>query len=262
MVGKIYSSKNNNQAGTENQEQVSSPSTTTTTPELLQNTKTKLRIASLSDITIQLLKEMYKKGYVYPPEFAKAVGKPSKHIRVYLHRLKEKGLAFYKNSYWFPTDEAKDLLIFPKLQEDDSKLQEDYNELKDDNRNIQTVKDKTLTMMLIIEDFLRETILEEEEVVVLKALVNHYNRTARLGKAQPFIKLRGISEDLAKYGFGELTFEQLNASVATLKSLGICYFMKDKENPGFWKLGLYKAFIQKHSRMVSMLGSNPHPFIC
>lgn len=167
-------------------------------------------------------------------DIANILGKKRNIVYQYLRRLAIKGFVNYEQGLWLALGSAIKLYkILKRLHEDNKKiaqrLQEDYNKI--------TVAEKQIKFDHCFSNY-HPT---EAEEVVVKALVEHYNRTHQLG-----ILLQN-PYDYYEHGI-HLAPEDFNRARISLQNEGIITWGRYKDK-GAWKLALKKDFVLMLSKI-------------
>jgi hypothetical protein len=173
-------------------------------------------------------------------DLAERSGKSQAYVHRYLRNLRKYGLVIQNDAFWFLTPKGAEFvkyldfvynnILYYRQKEDRKKTEERQ---KEDTSQPKTLKQIPITLWLAKSD------LSETEKEVVDILVKHYNETG-----SKFILIKD------QYEFAEKIKSPPQDILPALKNLrqdNIIYLHKS-EIPGYWKIGLKKAFLEARMR--------------
>ena len=190
--------------------------------------------------TVDLVFHLENKG-LRTRDLIDLTGKYAQYINRYLYNMRNYGLVEKEESYWKLTPPGKEFLSHLKMLNNTYNIQygiynkKDLRKKKESiKKDLRKLKSKTLKQVSI-ESFLRESDLDKTEVVVVEALVDHYNRTG-----SKFFAVESIFDLASRL---HVDYQDLKEALRHLYEDHIVYkYHMSRE--GITKVGLYKAFVE------------------
>lgn len=178
-------------------------------------------------------------------------GKYAQYINKYLYRMRKYGLAVKKGSYWNLTPLGLSFLLYLENVDRIKKVdiaKHNKTELRQKKDTIKTVLrhlEPKILKQVSLDDFLHKYDLDQTEVVVVEALVEHYRKTGSM-----FFLVYDyyeFAEKLASDKTGKLNPAALQDALKNLFEDRIVYIYR-RRGARVMKIGLYKAFVETLER--------------
>jgi len=202
-------------------------------------TTTTAAITKIRGLSLDILAILQSRGGLYTPEIAEELGVSGKYARVYMHRLYQYGCVDRFGRWgWEITPSGSDILLYNNNDIDNRKITEEQQK---DNRKITVVSDTPRTThssrQLDINLFLQQVEdLSENQVVVVVALAEHYEKTTR-----PYLMVRNYYEFAEQVGLSErLDHLQIQDLVISLDVAGMIYMV---QKDAYMKIGLLNRVV-------------------
>jgi hypothetical protein len=209
----------------------SSTTTTTTAPTV--------QINKIRGFSLDILAELQSCGGSYTSEIAEELGKSKGYVKRYLHNLLNYGCVDRFSRWgWEITPLGVEILLLNNNNIGERRVKE---ERKKSERRVKETSDTLRTThssrQLDINLFLQQVEdLSENQVVVVVALANHYEKTGR-----PYLKVKDYYEFAEHVGLSErMDEEDLQDLVISLDVAGMVYMFKQGR---YMKIGLLKSVV-------------------
>lgn len=179
--------------------------------------------------SLQILGLLQHRGGLYTPEIADELGKPRKHVRKYLHNLHSYGcIDRYARWGWAIAPLGVEVLSINSFTYDDAKP------ITKTKRRVPAPIYEP--RKLDLNFFLKQHTLSPDQVIVISALVAHYEKTTR-----SYLMVKDYFEFAEKVGLSErMDSPDIRDLVISLDEQGFVYmFKKDL----YLKIGLLQRVI-------------------
>ena len=170
-------------------------------------------------------------------DLAEITEKTQAYVHRYLRNMRNYGLVEKQGVLWNLSVLGRDFLTYLNIV---YRYRYRYRKKKERKKKERRKKKETSPpkklKQISISLFLRDSSLDDTEKVVVEVLVDHYNKTG-----SKFILLKNeyeLAEKLAKHP------QSIIEALKNLRQDNIIYLMRDRDFPGYHKIGLKKAFVE------------------
>ena len=207
-------------------------STTTTTAQSVQ-------IAKIRGFSLDILAELQSCGGSYTSEIAENLGKPKGYVKTYLHNLLKYGCVDrYARWGWEIAPLGVEILSINNnnigkriVKEESKKSQRRVKETSHVPHTTPTSRQLNINLFLQQQED-----LSDDQVVVVVALANHYEKTGR-----PYLKIKDYYEFADKVGLPDrMDDAEIQDLVISLDVAGMIYTFKQGR---YLKIGLLQSVV-------------------
>ena len=164
-------------------------------------------------------------------------GKYHQYINRYLKNMQNYGLVEKKGAFWRLTDDGAYFLEhIESVNNNVVKIRKLEERKKKFRRNLKESCAPKRLKQASIHLWLRNSSLDDAEKEVVEVLLDHYSRTG-----SKFLYFRDLYEIAERF---KIPPEKVNRILMNLKQDHIVYNYRDRTHNA-WKIGLYKAFLEK-----------------
>jgi DNA-binding Lrp family transcriptional regulator len=203
------------------------------------NTTTTAEITRIRGLSLDILALLQSRGGLYTPEIAEEVGKSKNHVRAYMHNLLNYGCVDRFGRWgWEITAFGVDVLLYNNNDIDKRSIKETSKKHKRCAKDGSGIPHTThSSRQLNINLFLQQTEdLSENQVVVVVALAEHYEKTGR-----PYLIVRDYYQFADQVGLDErMDDTEIHDLVISLDVAGMIYRFRDGLD---MKIGLLKRVV-------------------
>lgn len=195
-------------------------------------TTTTVQVNRIRGFSLDILNELQSRGGLTTPEIAENLGKSQVYVRRYLYRLYKYGCIDKKEHWGWIIEPLGNFIIDININKLGDRRETEERQ-KSDRRVTETPRDRQLDLSL----FTSNPEITEPEVVVVQALVDHYERTG-----EKYRYYQNHWDFCEQMGISSL---EVGGVMAKLKQDGVIYVRRETMFEGIsLKVGLKKAFVE------------------